>query len=299
VNLHAAMIEPAKSVTHQHLTSVVNTEWRRRKDLSRKALRLLDLGCGDGSLLAFLQRNLPSINPEVQPELYGFDIHDHGVQQEGFLEKAVEMLAVRCPAVPWSERMASASAESPWPYPDGFFDVILSNQVLEHVADHDRLFAEMSRTLKPGGYAAHLFPLRHYLYEGHLLLPLAHRIADFDLLRSYITWMSRLGFGKYRAHRAATGVSLAEYAERHADYIHHFTNYLTREAALRLGKKHRLRVSFRYTREFYTSKLRALLGLPPRFLYGTRRSALADRISLLFCQFVSSVTLVLTKKQTY
>lgn len=291
------MIEPAKSITHQHLLSVLNTEWRRHP--SGRGLRLLDLGCGDGSLLAYLARSLPILNPQMRLELYGFDVHDHGVQPEGFLHETIAALQTQLPAFPWAERIAAIAATDSWPYPDDFFDVILSNQVLEHVADHDHLFAQTRRTLRPDGYAVHLFPLRQYLYEGHLLLPLAHRIGDHDLLRGYITWMSRLGFGKFREHRRTAGVSLAEYAERHADYMHYFTNYLDHAAVLALGKRHRLRASFRYTREFYTAKLRALAGLAPRYAYATRRSALVDRISLFFCQYISSITLVLSKKQTY
>jgi len=293
------MIEPARSITHQHLLCVVGAELCRRPEASGRPLRLLDLGCGDGSLLAYLVRNLPHLAPEVQLEVYGFDVHDHGVQPEGFMADAVASLESQLPAIPWAERLSSISAESAWPYPDGFFDAIISNQVLEHVADHDFLFAETHRTLRQGGFAAHLFPLRHYLYEGHLLLPLVHRIRDFDLLRSYITWMSRLRFGKYKIHRRQEGVALADYAERHADYMHHFTNYLTHREALQLSKRHQLRASFRYTREFYSGRLRALLRLSPRIEYATRRSALIDRLALSFYKHISSVTLLLTKEQTY
>ena len=293
------MIETARSITHQHLLCVVGAELRRRTEISGTPFRLLDLGCGDGSLLAYLVRNLPRLDPEMQLEVYGFDVHDHGVQPEGFMARTIAALESQLPTIPWAERICSISAESAWPYPDEFFDAIISNQVLEHVADHDFLFAETHRTLRQGGFAAHLFPLRHYLYEGHLLLSLVHRIGDFDLLRSYITWMSRLRLGKYRIHRRQEGVTLADYAERHADYMHHFTNYLTYREALQLGKKHHLRTSFRYTREFYNGRLRALFRLSPKVEYATRRSALIDRLSLFFYKYISSITLLLTKKQTY
>jgi len=291
-------IEPARSITHQHLLCVAGAEWRRTEATDR-VWRLLDLGCGDGSLLVYLTRNLPRLHPQMRLEVYGFDVYDHGVQPEGFMANTVASLESELPTIPWTERISSIAADSPWPYPNEFFDAILSNQVLEHVADHDLLFAETHRTLRPDGFAAHLFPLRHYLYEGHLLLPLVHRIADFDLLRSYITWTSRLGLGKYRIHRRQEGVTLADYAERHADYMHHFTNYLTHKEALQLGKRHHLRPSFRYTREFYSGRLRALLHLSPRHHYAIRRSALADRLALSLYKYISGVTLLLTKKQTY
>lgn len=293
------MIEAARSITHQHLLSVVNTEWQQQSLGPARPLTLLDLGCGDGALLGYLARNLPLLNPGMRLELYGLEVDDSRVQPPGFLERTVADLSASLPEIPWRLRIAGIAAADPWPYGDESFDVILSNQVLEHVADPDHLFAETYRALRPGGYAVHLFPLRHYLFEGHLKLPLAHRIQNFDLLRAYIASLSRLGLGKYPAHHRTSGISLAEYAERHADYLHHFTNYLSHRQVLALGKRHHLRVSFRYTREFYTSKLRALFGLPPVYLYALRRSALIDRIVLSLAKYISSVTLFLTKKQTY
>jgi 2-polyprenyl-3-methyl-5-hydroxy-6-metoxy-1,4-benzoquinol methylase len=40
-----------------------------------------------------------------------------------------------------------------WPCEDGEFDVVLSNQVLEHIPNTDHFFQELHRILKPGGYA--------------------------------------------------------------------------------------------------------------------------------------------------
>jgi hypothetical protein len=105
--------------------------------------------------------------------------------------------------------------------------------------------------------------------------------------------------GKYPSQHRDTGISLAEYAEQLADYMHHFTNYLKYHKVLRLGKKHHLRTSFRYTKEYYTSKLRALMGRPPSFAYAAHRSALADRISVFFLKYIANVTLFLEKRQSY
>ena len=53
------------------------------------------------------------------------------------------------------------------PYPDGYFDLVLSHEVLEHVAD-DRLAArEMVRVLRPGGRAVIFAPNRFYPFETH------------------------------------------------------------------------------------------------------------------------------------
>jgi SAM-dependent methyltransferase len=40
-----------------------------------------------------------------------------------------------------------------WPCDDAMFDLVVSNQVLEHMADTDHFFEELGRIVKPGGYA--------------------------------------------------------------------------------------------------------------------------------------------------
>ena len=45
------------------------------------------------------------------------------------------------------------SINAPWPFEDGDFDLIVSNQVLEHLPNTDHFFRELYRVLKLGGYA--------------------------------------------------------------------------------------------------------------------------------------------------
>jgi len=53
------------------------------------------------------------------------------------------------------------------PYPGNCFDLILSHEVIEHVADDRLAVAEMVRTLKPGGRAILFCPNRGYPFETH------------------------------------------------------------------------------------------------------------------------------------
>ena len=46
-----------------------------------------------------------------------------------------------------------ADLNAPLPYADASFDVVCSNQVIEHLADTDTFVREVFRILKPGGYA--------------------------------------------------------------------------------------------------------------------------------------------------
>jgi SAM-dependent methyltransferase len=139
------MIPPASSITHDHLLAVLYTESRELAPGS--TFRVLEVGCGDGKLLAFLAQAYPLLNPGITLELYGFDVVDPGVQTAGFLDRAVTWLTSAAPAVDWTTRVAAIHVGESWPYPDDFFDAVISNQVLEHVQDHAHVFAELYRTL--------------------------------------------------------------------------------------------------------------------------------------------------------
>lgn len=283
------------SITHQHLLSVIHAE--RERFANSTLVRILEVGCGSGDLMIYLAGELPRLDPGVNFEVWGFDVIDHGVQERGFLRSTVAALERAHPGIPWKERVAGIASDAQWPYPPDFFDVIVSNQVLEHVRDHDLVLREISRTLKVSGFSAHLFPLSHYVYEGHLNLPLAHRIAHFDLLRTYIRVCSRLGLGKYRSHHERLGTTLNEFVESHADYMLLWTNYLSQTELLRLTKRHGLRATFAYTKDFYLSKSRSMIGMKP---YPYRRaSAVLEYFAFALLKYVSSVTLFMEKKNTY
>ena len=53
------------------------------------------------------------------------------------------------------------------PFPGNYFDLILSNEVLEHVDDDRKSIQEMVRTLKPGGRIILFCPNRGYPFETH------------------------------------------------------------------------------------------------------------------------------------
>lgn len=74
------------------------------------------------------------------------------------------------------ERAAEAGVRSPGivnaageylPYPDSSFDLMLSHEVLEHVADHVLAVREMVRVIKPGGRVVIFCPNRGYPFETH------------------------------------------------------------------------------------------------------------------------------------
>ena len=91
---------------------------------------LLDVGCGDGEMLFRYLKTIPR-------EFYG-------------LEGAPDL---QLKAQARGIKVSSCDLNGRWPFADEKFDVVYSNQVIEHV-HNARLFAvEAFRVLKPGGTA--------------------------------------------------------------------------------------------------------------------------------------------------
>ncbi len=286
------MLPKATSIAHQHFLGIINTEIGRTVPIS--PIRILDAGCGFGDLVAYLHECLPILHPDLKFEVYGFDVGGPRTQTEGgFTDKAISNLYSKFPTVDWEGRLTTIRVGDPWPYSDNSFDAIISNEVLEHVAVHEHFFEELSRTLKTGGFSTHIFPLKHTVIEGHSHIPFVHRIVNHDLAVHYFGAIGRFGFGRFKKASAET---LHAFSVRVADWFLDYTNYVSYKQVLSFGKRHGLRTTFRYTQEFYTAKLRSLLGLRPICRYSASRFALYDWMALFFLKYISSVTLFLRKR---
>ena len=113
--------------------------------------RVLDVGCGRGLLLAGAARRLAEINGSG--DATGIDIWsnvDMGGNSEAETRRNLELEGVsgRCTLV-------SAPAQE-MPFPDGSFDVIVSNLCLHNIYDgptRRQAVQQVARVLKPGGIA--------------------------------------------------------------------------------------------------------------------------------------------------
>ena len=93
--------------------------------------RVLDWGAGFGQNAMLLARS-------------GFEVHAFDVR-DGY--RKYFDLAMR----PEEIRFTHGADGAALPYPDGFFDAVLSCGVLEHVPDEARSLREVGRVLRPGG----------------------------------------------------------------------------------------------------------------------------------------------------
>jgi SAM-dependent methyltransferase len=106
--------------------------------------RVLDDGCGIGTYVGKLA--------EVARQAYGLDYELERVAEGA---RRVERSALVCGA---GEHL---------PFRDAVFDLVLSNEVIEHVEDDRRAVVEMARVTRPGGRIVIFCPNRWYPVEQH------------------------------------------------------------------------------------------------------------------------------------
>jgi len=111
-----------------------------RRYVNLEGARVLDIGCGIGTYVEKLD--------SVSGGAYGVDIDPArvGKGKSGALSVAV------------SERL---------PFADGSFDMVLLNEVIEHVQDDAATMREACRVLRPGGHVVIYAPNRLYPFETH------------------------------------------------------------------------------------------------------------------------------------
>jgi SAM-dependent methyltransferase len=145
----------------------------------RGEITVLDMGCGRGAFVGNLRKQgWRAFGVEVDPRF----IQAGAVVETLFKEQSPILTVLQ--------------ADGRAPFPDGFFDVILSNQVLEHIGDLDTAIAEMRRLLKPGGMMLHYFPAKFRLVEPHYRLPLVHWLPKNGIRYAAIWCLTAAGLGK-------------------------------------------------------------------------------------------------------
>lgn len=150
-----------------------------------KKCRILDIGCGSGSISSYLGK--------ISKKVWGIDVVDERIIHKNFNFKKVK--------------------DELLPFKKNFFDVIISNVVIEHLNNQDKHLKEIYRTLKKGGICYLVAPNKWNLKEPHygilFLSWLPKKLADYYVklrkktskydinplsLRAYYKLFSKNGF---------------------------------------------------------------------------------------------------------
>jgi 2-polyprenyl-3-methyl-5-hydroxy-6-metoxy-1,4-benzoquinol methylase len=142
--------------------------------------RVLDLGCGDGRITALLARDGAAVT--------GVDPSEVALERA---RRANPDLGFRPP-----------NADGTLPFTDGSIDVVVCLNVLEHVADTQRLMSEAQRVTRPGGWIALAVPHHGRLQRTWTALASFERHHDpleptlrFYTRRSLAALLAQFGYG--------------------------------------------------------------------------------------------------------
>jgi SAM-dependent methyltransferase len=160
--------------------------------------KILDFGCGNGDTVKELL--------DMGYDAMGCDVKFKSGTHVDFLKE--------------HDRIQTISLENYClPYPDDSFDLVISNQVLEHVYNFSETLAEIHRILKPHGICCHIFPAKFKIRESHVYVPFSSVIKNYY----YLLFWAFLGIKKPNQQ----GKSPQEIAKENHNYLISSTNYLS------------------------------------------------------------------------
>lgn len=170
--------------------------------VSHPNARFLDYGCGKG---------------EIVEEGRHRGLNIYGV--EAFYEGGNSREIVRGKGLLGNEIRELKQGKIP--FPDSYFDCVLSNQVFEHVSDMNAVLKEIDRVLVPGGTLVSMFPSKDVIREGHCGVPLIHWFPKRSRLRYYYMFMfRRLGLGYFTSNK-----SRSQWTIEFLDWLDTYTFY--------------------------------------------------------------------------
>ncbi len=193
-----------------HINHAYILDFAERYRIGKKEYRILDYGCGAGeAVIAGRERGM---------DIYGAEVFYEGgstrakIESSGILGTAVREIV-----------------DGRIDFPDESFDLVVSNQVLEHVEDLDKVLSEIHRVMKPGGITLNLFPSVDVWREGHCGIPFIHWFPPKSRLRyTYALFLRRLGLGYF-----TEGKSPDEWTRNFLHWLDAYCHYRKREVIMK------------------------------------------------------------------
>ena len=181
-------------------------DFAKRFTRDRPGARVLDFGCGAGHLI--LEGIAAGLDMAGADVYYGGSKTRAEAEQPGLLGTSIHEIR--------DGRLDFAGAS---------FDLVVNNQVMEHVADLDAVLKEFHRILKPDGGVLSIFPSRDVFREGHIGIPFSHWFPRGSRLRFTSTGGLRfVGLGTWKDEAP----TCRQWAADKLRWIDEYTHYRSR-----------------------------------------------------------------------
>jgi SAM-dependent methyltransferase len=165
-----------------------------------ESLKVLEYGCGGGEVVHLLR--------EHGIDAVGCDIFYEGSETRHAAARAQEFIT-------------AIDDDTPLPYPDRSFDLIIANQVFEHIDDFTPVLERLRRVLRDDGQMLLHFPSAEVLREAHIGLPFVHWLPR----RSRIRYLYTLGLRSAGLGFFKEGRTRREWTRAQLDWIDRYCFY--------------------------------------------------------------------------
>jgi SAM-dependent methyltransferase len=202
-------------------------------DFAVDGARVLDIGCGDaGVIIAFAEEGA---------EVAGLELDEKSLRRAALRAREHGVRAI----------LSKGVAEA-LPFPDASFDLVILDNVLEHVRDRPGTLREIHRVLRPGGLLYMVTPKPfslyslwndpHYDLAGLVLLPRRLQIFYFEKMRGGGEGTYDVGVipTRWRLRRLLRGAGLEPIVSPRELWVNYLRDRTSRPDEVRPGLKRRL-----------------------------------------------------------
>lgn len=192
-------------------------------------VNILDWGCGRGRSVAKLREqgfNAFGVEIDLNVMSNGFELFEkRGLSPSNILKPIDESCY----------------------FDNGFFHLIFSEQVFEHIENLDSVLKEHSRLTAQGGIGVHCFPGSKNVSEDHLNMPFVHWFPKNIIRKYWIYLMLLFSYGPKNRWPQTIDKSLWSAADIYYWYINNRTYYRDNDKIIGLLRKNVLFLNMRLT----------------------------------------------------
>ncbi len=156
-----------KKIYNKFLKVIINFS---KNYSDNQSLKILDWGCGKGELIEYLNNN--------NFDCFGVEINklklQSNIQKKNDNDKKIFLI----------------NSDNKTNFDSNYFDIILTNQVIEHIDNKDSFLLEINRILKKGGISYNILPAKYRINEVHLKMPFVHWFPKNNLRKYLIFFWS-------------------------------------------------------------------------------------------------------------